>query len=463
LRGASVWESIGIEGAEVRVARLPAGEDPDSLVYGGQTAAFQLALDNAVPRVEFEIEQALGRHSPETEDGRSQALAEIVPILASVRSLTLRDKYVEKVAHLHPARRFNYRRAVDALLVDIDVYARQSDGARSPRDRGFPLTEQTNRAPLTHQPAPPSFRPPTAEGWGRWEPGTPSGYRSGQETRFVPPTVDQRFTRGGSGARYGKREMRDPLCDYSQPSLTPPALSGAEKAERQLLRALFTADWRSFVLGRLQPDLLITLQARDMFALAARLPAREDGSIDAAHVLRDATAMDDRRAEQAEIAAALDPASAQAHEWESTGEKPGMAAEEIFSSGAQEMHASAANSMHTVNRIDNSSEHLATAMSQRAVDTPISGANTAKTLDFIREVLEDSLSVMSNEPLSEAVLGDCILRLQRHHEEQTRRELMNLAGRDDLTPEQRQQYIRQYQEKMRQSRGSPPVVGDDND
>ena len=32
LKGAAIWENMGIENAEVRVARLPDGDDPDSLL-----------------------------------------------------------------------------------------------------------------------------------------------------------------------------------------------------------------------------------------------------------------------------------------------------------------------------------------------------------------------------------------------------------------------------------------------
>ena len=178
LRGADVWESVGIEGAEVRVAKLPAGEDPDSLIFGGKTAQFQQALDDATPRADFEIDLALQRNALETDEGRRKALAEIIPILATIRSLTQRDKYVEKVAHLHPARRTNYQRAIAALLADVETYARQSKSARPARDRGYPLTEQTNRAPLSNEPAPPSYRPPTSQEWGRWEPGTRNSERA---------------------------------------------------------------------------------------------------------------------------------------------------------------------------------------------------------------------------------------------------------------------------------------------
>ena len=86
----------------------------------------------------------------------------------------------------------------------------------------------------------------------------------------------------------------------------------------------------------------------------------------------------------------------------------------------------------------------------------------AKTSDFIREVLEDSLSVMSNEPLSDLVLADCIRRLQMHREEQATREISERLSRNDLTPEERKIANQLLHEKKRQSRGSPPAVADDN-
>jgi hypothetical protein len=109
------------------------------------------------------------------------------------------------------------------------------------------------------------------------------------------------------------------------------------------------------------------------------------------------------------------------------------------------------------------SDSVPPAMTEHAGENRSGGKMSAKTSDFIREVLEDSLSVMSNEPLNEAVLTDCIRRLQQYREEQTRREYAALLSREDVTPDQRRGFVIQYHEKMRQARGSPPAVEDDND
>jgi hypothetical protein len=123
----------------------------------------------------------------------------------------------------------------------------------------------------------------------------------------------------------------------------------------------------------------------------------------------------------------------------------------------------ALNTQSAQEAVVNASESLPPSMTEHAGANPTSGKMSAKTSDFIREVLEDSLSVMSNEPLNEAVLTDCIRRLQQYREELARREYQALMSREDLSPDQRRDLVSQYHEKMRQARGSPPVVEDDND
>ncbi|HLJ54500.1 MAG TPA: hypothetical protein VKT77_05625, partial [Chthonomonadaceae bacterium] len=467
-----VWEGIGIEGAEVRVAKLPPGEDPDSLIYGGKTAQFQQALDEAMPRVEFEIDAALKRHDTDTDEGRGDALTEIIPILAGVQSLTQRDKYVERVAGLHPARRFDFRRAMDALLADIEEYRRRN-GPRPARGRGYPLTERANRAPLANTPAPPEYRPPAPDSRGRWEPGTANVQRAGGTPN---PEYRERSGERRTGGRYDRRAGRDPLRDYGPPSLALPPLSGPERAERQLLRALFTADWRTFVLGRVPPDLFISRQAREVFNLAARTPAREDGSIDPAVVFREAEVLDEAREP---LPAEPDPTASEALARAANGDAAAGQGADLADladpldppdpATPTEGQPAAADLPDVPNaqwtdRAGSSpgGDEPPAAAAERAANSQFSRRPTAKTSDFIREVLEDSLSVMSNEPLSEAALNDCIRRLQMHREEQTIRNLLDRLSRPDLTPEERRSASLLYHEKKRQSRGSPPAVEDDN-
>ena len=208
-----------------------------------------------------------------------------------------------------------------------------------------------------------------------------------------------------------------------------------EKAERQLLRALFSADWRSWVLGRLRPDLLITPQGRALFDLAARTPAGPDGAIDPLALLQRAEAAE---AEQLQ---------------RQIGDPTFLGFPE---NALKEMPDGASNIVPSQYGTDDAQRLSYAKDGEDDLKRKSIGTNSAKTSEFIREVLEDSLSVMSNEPLSEAVLGDCIRRLQQHQEEQARQELLVLLARDDVSPEQRENYLRQFHEKMRQTRGSPP-------
>src|SRR5205807_1529711 len=51
------------------------------------------------------------------------------------------------------------------------------------------------------------------------------------------------------------------------------------------------------------------------------------------------------------------------------------------------------------------------------------GKNSAKLSGFLREVLEESESLLSNEPLNETAVRDWIRRLKKHREEQIEREM----------------------------------------
>ncbi|MCW3100717.1 MAG: primase, catalytic core, partial [Chthonomonadaceae bacterium] len=372
LRGATVWESVGPEGAEVRVARLPLGEDPDSLLKRGDTAAFQAALDTAVPRVDFQIEIALRRHDLKTDFGKENALAEVIPILASIRSLTQRDRHAQNLAYLHPSSQYNLSRAIESILADVAMYARQSDGAQSPRDRGYPRTGEANGAPLQEQPPPPSYRPPSRERWGQFDPNTrniirkgdgsgQNGYGGGNGQGSYGNNQsgyprngggDYGGKSGGGNGRWKDRYPPRPQSDPTPPPLDTPALSGAHKAERTLLRALLAPETRANLLAQLDPKLLPTPRGQGLFAYIARTPANAEGGIDPLPLLR-RIEMDEEEEDTKEESA----------------EKKGNS--------------------------DSESEPVWQESWAQKRSTKIS--------EYLRDLLEDSRSVMSNEPLNEVV------------------------------------------------------------
>jgi DNA primase len=423
LRGATVWEGLGVENAEVRVARLPAGEDPDSLLRKGDTAAFQRALDNAVPRVDFQLELALKRHNVTTENGKAAALAEVIPILASIIGRSGRDRYAQRVAHLLPSNR-NPERAIEQLLYDVERYAQQNRDGQSPRARGYPLTEQSNRGPLQEQPDPPTARPverptyraPNSQQWGQtnaegW-PHTRQVIGKGDGGNGRPP-------RDGYGkGKWGKgRRQEGPPTDPTTPTPVPPALTAAEKAERQLLRALFSTEWRVTVLNSVREELLVTAEGRRVYAWAARTPARADGSLDPGPLLRAAT-----EAEEAEAV---------------------LHGVEFGAGMGAEVQPDSAQTQEAKNATNASPGHY-----------------SAKFSDFIRELLEESPFFVSNDGFNEATVQGCLSVLQKHRNERELYEMRMLIERLEQarTPEEKRvakEQYEQYHQKMRAMRGTP--------
>ncbi len=431
MRGAGVWEGNGVDGAEVRVARLPTGEDPDSLLRRGETSTFQHALDNAVPRVEFQIEITMKRHDVGTEEGRGAALSEIIPILASVRSLTLRDFYLQRVAMLHPGHRYNLSRAMDSLSADVEAYQRQQKNKPSPRDQAYPLTEGLNGQSLSNIPAPPSFRQGGAGGTEK------SQYRPGNQ-KPIWKEVDGKW-------RQVKPEERG-MVDHSPPSLITPPLSGVEKAERQLLRGLFSADWRTSILSRVQPEEMATQLGARLLSLASRTPAGDDGILDPMRLLRIAELEEDPPAiHPFEISGISDVSEVEEDPYDIPGEAYPISEPQTEDSSL--LQTSKTDSKGEFAQVFSDSQpHL----SKKSVTR----RNPEKLTEFIREVLEESVSLVTKEPLNEAVIGDCIRRLQKYRIEIARRELEVLSRRDDLSSEQRDAYLQQYHLQMRQARGS---------
>ena len=450
LKGAAIWESSGVENAEVRVARLPDGDDPDSILKDRPNgkALFQAALDNAIPRVDFQIELSLKRHNTQTEQGRADALAEFIPILATIREHTRRDRYAQKFAYLSPLHNYDLGRAINSLLADAEMYAKQTDNAQSPRDRGYPLSENANGQPLSEQAPPPAWRGPD----NRQRPGNPNnsngngyarpGYNGsngnggnnnngnynngGYGGSSGWPNTRQVIRKGEGGASdksgygksgWGRGRKEGPATDGSPPSLDMPALSGAEKAERQLLRALFSQDWRVYILNNMQSNLLVTPYGRRLYDIIARTPANSEGAIDPSPLLHRAQNEEEQQSQalQNEAATAL--------------------------SDTQDTNTSP---------LDDGNWD-AKRPYPRALN------NSLKFSGFILEVLEDSTFIASNEQLNEAAVANCIARLKKHRDEQeARANSALLYDMERLPPEQQRAAMNQYLEKMRALRGSPP-------
>ncbi len=95
LRGLGLFD---LDRVRVKVARIPAGEDPDSLIRRGGTEAFQRVVDEAVPLVEYVIDLADETYGREDVSAVMKCVEMVVPVLAAYRNAVERDMWIAKTA-----------------------------------------------------------------------------------------------------------------------------------------------------------------------------------------------------------------------------------------------------------------------------------------------------------------------------------------------------------------------------
>jgi DNA primase len=86
------------EGREIRFLFLPEGEDPDSLVGGEGSEAFEARLDSALPLSEYLVAQLLEQTDVSHADGKAQFVALARPLLDKVPAGIYRELLFERVA-----------------------------------------------------------------------------------------------------------------------------------------------------------------------------------------------------------------------------------------------------------------------------------------------------------------------------------------------------------------------------
>ena len=347
-RGAMIWEELGIEGSDVRITQLPDGQDPDSLLMQPDgISQFQRSLDAALGRVDFQLAQILLRHNLETEEGKQSALAEGITLLGTVKVLSKRSRYADKLARLHPLASIgSIDRAIAQIMQDAATASDKLKGGEAPRAQGYPLTEQMNGGPLREQPPLPPYRPE----WGQF--------------------------RRATGWKYGNRSLEAPLPVQK--------LRGTEKAERQLLRALFSAEWRINLLSRLNSELMATQEGAFLLELIARTPPESDGNLSPAAILE------------------------RAEEERNTGEE---------------------------------------------TETALHAEYTAKISQFLREILEESSYLVSNESITEEAIADCLTKLQKGKAELTKSELARQL-RQEMSADKQRILLEKYHKQVRELRGN---------
>ncbi|MHB0912127.1 MAG: DNA primase [Armatimonadota bacterium] len=127
LRGASMFEDAP---CEVRIARLPAGDDPDSLIRKGQGADFDAAISGALSVADYKLAVLMERYELSDPAGRAEMLKQASKVLAEVRTNAERERYIKVLARYHPNFETGTTRAEDHIRRDVEMLVSRQSTAR---------------------------------------------------------------------------------------------------------------------------------------------------------------------------------------------------------------------------------------------------------------------------------------------------------------------------------------------
>ena len=141
LRSSPIFERAGLN---VRILSMPTGEDPDSLLRGGDTSKFANLLEKALPVPDYRVKLVLSKHNLKTDEGKTTALKEAIGVLAEIESVVERERLVRLLARYHPNFSTGTTLAEDHLRAEINRLIPR--GGRSRRDAGRPVSPVNNQA-----------------------------------------------------------------------------------------------------------------------------------------------------------------------------------------------------------------------------------------------------------------------------------------------------------------------------
>lgn len=126
-RAAEILQQHGIEAL---IARLPDGEDPDSLLRRLGARALQECIDKAQPLPAFLLDDLYRRYDTNTAEGRIQVLKAAIPILAAIPSGIERDRYITQLAPLHPAYFTNPSKPEEQIRREVERFLRYKEAEK---------------------------------------------------------------------------------------------------------------------------------------------------------------------------------------------------------------------------------------------------------------------------------------------------------------------------------------------
>lgn len=95
VRGLDLLRQAGLT---VKVATLPQGDDPDSLLLRGEDDRFRTMIVDGVDLFQFKLEQVLKGKEFQSPDGKARAVAAAIPLLREVENRVAREEYLRLLA-----------------------------------------------------------------------------------------------------------------------------------------------------------------------------------------------------------------------------------------------------------------------------------------------------------------------------------------------------------------------------
>lgn len=141
LRGAALFDEVE---CDVRIARLPRGNDPDGLLREGRISEFEAAVSEALPIVDYKLTIIRERHDLADPAGRAEMLKEAVRVLAEVPTSIERERHIRALARHHPNFESGATPAEQHIRRDIErLTRRRSAAGRGRPGGGGPKTPTT--------------------------------------------------------------------------------------------------------------------------------------------------------------------------------------------------------------------------------------------------------------------------------------------------------------------------------
>jgi DNA primase len=92
-------ELLVMEGFQVNVAMLPAGDDPDNYIRRHGAAAYQEQLRQSRPYLEYLLDRTAAGEDLSTDEGRRSFLAKMLAVAARIPDAAQRDQFADRLSH----------------------------------------------------------------------------------------------------------------------------------------------------------------------------------------------------------------------------------------------------------------------------------------------------------------------------------------------------------------------------